>query len=256
MRLNKMKGLFVPLITPFNNGAFDNESMQKLVQKLESYAEGFIPCLSTGEGKKISEEDRITIVKSVMDVTNKEIYAGILDKSNDEIIEITKQLKKIGCNGVCINVINGVDESTKSLFEKINMKVILYFTEPIDNDEVIQLLFTLKNLIAIKDSTRNLDFFNKILKAKSQLSSPVSIYQGMEDLLIESKDCDGYILALANLEPELCKKMYDNLSADNDKKIKSLFKKYNLGGDEWFLTLKSELTKRDIIKSGEPVIGK
>ena len=249
-----MKGLFVPLITPFNQGAFDNESMQKLVQELEPYADGFIPCLSTGEGNKISKEDRITIVKCVKNVTKKEVYVGILDKSNDEIIKITKQLKKIGCNGVCINVINGVDESTKSLFEKINMKVIRYFTEPMNNDEVIQSLFTLKNLIAIKDSTRYLDFFNKLLEAKSQLNSSVSIYQGMEDLLIESKDCDGYVLALANLEPELCKKMYNNQSADNDKKIKSLFKKYNLGSDDWFLTLKSELSKRNLIKSKEPVI--
>jgi 4-hydroxy-tetrahydrodipicolinate synthase len=250
-----MKGLLVPLITPFNQGAFDDESMQTLVQELEPFADGFIPCLSTGEGKKISKEDRLKVVKNVMDVTSKEIYAGILDKSNGEILEITKQLKEIGCNGVCINLLNGVDETTKLLFEKINMNVILYFTEPID-DKVIQPLFSLKNLIAIKDSTRNLDFFNKLLKTKRQSKSSIDVFQGMENLLIESKDCDGYVLALANLEPELCKKMYDDRNTEIDNKIKSLFKKYDLGGDEWFLTLKAELTKRNIIKSGEPVIGK
>ena len=50
---NNIVGLFVPLVTPIYKGKFDGTSMKKLVKFLDSTVDGYIPCLSSGEGKRL-----------------------------------------------------------------------------------------------------------------------------------------------------------------------------------------------------------
>jgi len=80
----------------------------------------------------------------------------------------------------------------------------------------------------------------------------MSVLQGMENQLLQSKGCDGYLISLGNVEPQLCKTMFENPTEENNQKVLAKFWEYNLGG-EWFITLKALLYSRGIIRSAEQV---
>lgn len=108
----------------------------------------------------------------------------------------------------------------------------------------------LKNIIAIKDSSGDRKFFSEVIAQKDKLK--ISVLQGMENQLLQSKGCDGYLISLGNVEPQLCKTMFENPTKENNQKILAKFWEYNLGG-EWYITIKALLYSRDIIRSAEQI---
>ena len=61
----EIKGLYVPIITPMFHGEFDKGSMQKLIESVDQYVDGYVPCLSSGEGQVLSNEQWKEVVQFV-----------------------------------------------------------------------------------------------------------------------------------------------------------------------------------------------
>lgn len=251
MQKNKVQGVYSALVTPFYKGKFDAESMEKLVRSLNPFVDGYAPCLSTGEGDKLTLSEWEAVVKTVRNSTSKPIYAGIKAKKN--IAAFVKKAKSLGCAGVVLpipktNIIGHFDELASQ------MPIVLYNTEdsPVVSVEMIRKLDEVDRIIAIKDSSMNIAFFRKLLALRKEGKLRMSILQGMEHLFFESAGCDGYMTSLPNVEPKLCNDMFLNPTKATDEKVKELFWKYNLGG-KWFVTIKALLYARSIIRSSEEV---
>jgi len=80
----------------------------------------------------------------------------------------------------------------------------------------------------------------------------MAILQGMDHKLPTSGEFDGFMIALANIEPRLCRRMLENPTEETQKEILKKFWEYNLGG-EWFVSLKALLYARGIVRSAEQV---
>ncbi len=133
------------------------------------------------------------------------------------------------------------------------MPVVLYNTEKIhinDIDALVEIA-GYKNIVAIKDSSRNQNFFDEMLRLKREGKIDVSILQGMENQLLESAGCDGYLIALANLEPKLCQEMLHLSSKELNNQIMKKWDEFNLGSETWYVSVKEALASRGIIKSSE-----
>jgi len=256
--MDEIKGLLVPISTPMYHGKFDRASMKKLVNNVGPYVSGYVPCLSSGEGQKMSDKLWVEVTSSIVKMTDKPIYVGVKRVKEEDTVKLIKKAKQIGCAGVTIPVPSlGNERKVVEYFQRLNklgMDTIVYNTETASIKTVkgITDLDKIGNIIAVKDSSMNMLLFRKLVDLRKKEKLNLSISQGIEHLLYDSKGCDGYLISLLNLEPRLCSEMFKKQDKKTDKKIKDLFWEYNLGG-EWYVTIKASLRERGIIKSAEEI---
>lgn len=248
-----MKKLIIPIITPYLNGIFDRQSMERLIDVVDNHVDFYAPCLSSGEGGNLKGKKWEEVIECVNSNTKKPVYAGILNK-DVEIYEYIDKANKIGCTGVVIVLKPNERETTEKNIEycnKNNLEIIFYNAEgnPVLDVNYINKVCSHKKVVGLKDSSMDKDFINKLVKTKDD---SWDLYQGMEDLIKDSTGVDGYFISLANVEPEFCANLKSNKEI-NVNKIKNFINKYNLKDDNWYAYLKKELENRDIISSSEPV---
>ncbi len=254
-----LRGLYVPLVTPMFHGAFDTESMKKLMMSMEKTVQGYVPCLSSGEGTSLSSAQWEEVISSVVANTKKPVIAGILQESAKEIIPLVFKASKLGCAAVILPVPKGSDAEIvmhfQELTSKIEIPIVLYNTElsPLESTACIQQLDKIEAIAGIKDSSKNLSFFKELVELKSKGKLRLAVLQGMENQLYESVGCDGFLISLLNVEAELCANMLQKPSQELNTKILNLFSEYNLGADNWYVSLKALLHARGVIRSTEQV---
>lgn len=255
---NNITGSFVPLVTPFYRGKFDENSMKKLVKSLDSSVDGYIPCLSSGEGKSLSVKEWENVINTVFASTKKPVFAGILRSDEKEIFALIKKANSLPCTGIVIPTLYKTDEKNlqyiKQATEFSKKQIMLYNTEehPLKSIDTIKDLDSLSKIVAMKDSSMNLSFFKKLVTLKNQNKLSMSIFQGMEHLLLQSAGCDGFVISLLNTEPKLCKSMFQKQNKITNDRIIAKFWEQNLGGN-WYISLKAILHERGIIRSAEEV---
>ena len=116
-------------------------------------------------------------------------------------------------------------------------------------DNVKKLMKYYPQIIGFKDSSGDEQLFSEMVKARKAGKINFSIFQGLENKLFKSTGCDGFMIAMANVEPELCREIF--LEPEKADKIFEKFWEYNLGGNEWFISLKAILYAKDILRSSE-----
>jgi 4-hydroxy-tetrahydrodipicolinate synthase len=256
--LNRVKGLWVPLITPMFHGSYDRQSMRKLMKSIDSYIDGYVPCLSSGEGHILSDKQWRIVAMNVRANTKKPVIAGIKRNEVNSTIRLAAVASKIGLDGVVIPVPYDNDKANLRYFahlaKKISLPIIIYNTEKnaFKSVDAFKKIDRIEKVVAIKDSSMNMALVKKLiyLRARGQLRVP--ILQGMEHLLVASKGCDGFLTSLLNVEPKLTRVAFKKPSQKINKEIINKFWEYNLGGD-WYISLKSILFARGMIRSAEQV---
>ncbi len=253
----QLNGLWVPLITPFFRGRFDGESLARLVREVEPFVDGFVPCLSSGEGGKMTDDLWEEVVKVVLGSTKKPVAVGILSKSLEKIIDLSARAKALGCVALAVPLQGEDPEVQKSFCKELSdnssLPVILYNTEKIhiDTADVLVAVAQNANIIALKDSSQNQEFFQEIIKFKQEGKISLSIFQGMENQLLGSNGCDGYLLSLANVEPKLCRDMFTSPTKELNDEVMKKWDELDLASATWYVGIKQVLFSRGVIKSAE-----
>src|SRR5690554_155379 len=81
------KGSITALITPFKNGAVDEDRLQSYVEwQIEEGTNGLVPVGTTGESPTLSHEEHKRVVELCVEVANKRVpvIAGAGSNSTDE----------------------------------------------------------------------------------------------------------------------------------------------------------------------------
>lgn len=253
-----IQGVFVPLITPMYRGKIDRESLIRLMATIEPYVDGYVPCLSSGEGAHLSLEqwkEAVTIVRSH---TKKFIFAGIKYESLDTVFSCGVMARELGCDGIVVPLYGSSDVERitriQEIASKVQLPMIVYNTETaaITSRESVLVLEKIPEIIAMKDSSCDEGFFSLLLSMKKEGDISFSVLQGMEHLFEQSFGCDGFLVSLVNIEPKLVYDLFTKPSAELYQKSIELFYQYNLGGD-WYITVKALLFARNTIRSAEQV---
>ncbi len=225
---------------------------------IEPFAEGFVPCLSSGEGQFLSLSTWQNVIQATRQYTQKVVIAGIKRETLQETIALGKLAQQLGCDAIIVPVPVSDDRVTVGYFNQITaaiaLPIVIYNTEShsIQSLDGLRQLESLPQIIAIKDSSMNEEFFKLLCNLRTQAQLRLSVLQGFEHLLQVPPGCDGYLIALANLEPELCHRMLLENSDVINSEILDCFWRYNLGAD-WFVSMKAILMARQVIRSAEQV---
>ncbi|HET7789114.1 MAG TPA: 4-hydroxy-tetrahydrodipicolinate synthase [Myxococcales bacterium] len=99
--MGKLRGSMVALVTPFRNGAVDEEALRALVRwQIEKGTDALVPCGTTGEGATLSAEEQFKVVRACVEEARGRVpvIAGCGSNDTRRTIENAQRVKEAGAD--------------------------------------------------------------------------------------------------------------------------------------------------------------
>lgn len=233
----KVKGVWIPLVTPFLNGEIDFLSYKRLIEYYMTFnIDGFIPVGTTGEAPTINEYEFETIIEKTMQYTkgNIPVIAGLGGNDTHKVSKMVRILEKTGVQGI-LSVSpyyskpdqRGIYEHFKKISESTSLDILLYNipsrTGSNMENETVYKLAELKNIVGIKDCSGNI---KQTLSLLEEPPKDFSIMTGDDSLFYTTlaHGGQGGILASAHLYTESFIKIYDFIQANKHLEALNVWK--------------------------------
>ncbi len=235
-------GSLVALVTPFNNGQVDYDSLSKLIEfHVDNGTNGLVPCGTTGESPTLSTQEHKDVIKFVVDKAagRLPVIAGTGSNSTEEAIDLTRYAKEVGADAT-LQVSpyynkpsqEGLYQHFAAIAKSVDLPIVLYNIpgrcvvnmEP----ETIIRLAELKNIVAIKEATGKMDQASSI----SVSNCGLTILSGDDSLTLPlgSVGGRGVVSVVANIVPVDVRKLTDAILASDFVEARKLHDKlYGLG---------------------------
>ena len=101
----QFKGAFTALVTPFSNGAVDEEAYRALIEwQIEQGINGLVPCGTTGESATMTHAEHGEVIRICVDQAKGRVpvLAGAGSNNTLEAIELTRYAKDAGADGALL----------------------------------------------------------------------------------------------------------------------------------------------------------
>ncbi len=213
-------GAMVALITPFDNGQVDFNTLEELIEfHLKSGTDGIVPCGTTGESPTLSHSEHRGVIERVVKAVGSKIpvIAGTGSNSTAEAIELTAFAKKVGADA-SLQVTPYYNKPTQEGFyqhfaaiaEEVDLPMVLYNIPGRCGagmtPATIARLAQIENIVAVKEATGKLDMASEITSL-----CDITIISGDDSLTlpIASVGGKGVISVVANIVPGDVKAMTD-----------------------------------------------
>ncbi|MEJ2649449.1 MAG: 4-hydroxy-tetrahydrodipicolinate synthase, partial [Sedimentisphaerales bacterium] len=160
-------GAMVALITPFQDGEIDFQTLDELVNfQVESGIDAIVPAGTTGESPTLSHEEHKQVIERIVEVVAGQIpvIAGAGSNSTAEAIELATFAKQIGADAT-LQVTpyynkptqEGFYQHFKAIAEEVDLPIVLYNIPGRCGagmtPETIARLSEIENIVAIKEAT-------------------------------------------------------------------------------------------------------
>ncbi len=96
-------GVITAIVTPFRNGAVDEEALRRLVDdQIAAGIDGLVPVGTTGESPTLSFEEHLRVIKVVIDETRRRVpvIAGTGANATKEAIELSRAARDAKADGL------------------------------------------------------------------------------------------------------------------------------------------------------------
>lgn len=233
------EGPFTAMITPFrHDGALDEDGLRSHVDfLLANGVRGLVPNGCTGEFWAQTAAERRRVAEVVLDQAGGRapVIPGIGGSGTNEVIELARHAKDIGCDGVMVMAPSMVHPKKSDLFhhfkavsDAVPIPLLLY-NNPQDtgNDlpfDLVERLCDLDGVVAIKDSTFDFNVFWKtqcVLKDRIRVFiGPSTMFGGPAVLM----GADGWVDTYSNVWPELTCAIYQAAKEADLPRLRSLQK--------------------------------
>jgi 4-hydroxy-tetrahydrodipicolinate synthase len=216
------RGSFVALVTPFRNGAIDDDALQSLVEwHIEQGTHGLVPVGTTGESPTLSHAEHHRVVELVIEAAAKRIpvIAGTGSNATAEAIDLGLHAKRAGADGMLVvtpyynkPTQAGLYAHYKAIHDAVDLPLLIYNIPPrsvVDMTvDTMADLARLPNVVGVKDAT--CDLARPLLTTAAcggdfcQLSG-----EDITALAFLAHGGDGCISVTANVAPRQCADMHE-----------------------------------------------
>lgn len=214
------KGSITAIVTPFQDGKFDEESFRALVDwQIASGTHGLVPVGTTGESPTLSHQEHRQVVVACISETKGRVpvIAGAGSNNTQEAIELAEFAEKAGADGLLVVTPyynkpsqEGLYHHFKAVNDAVGIPIIIYNIPPrsvVDMSvETMQRLFELENIAGVKDATGNLA---RTALQRQVLGDDFIQLSGedMTALAVMSYGGCGCISVTSNVAPRQCSEM-------------------------------------------------
>ncbi|MGB2809241.1 MAG: 4-hydroxy-tetrahydrodipicolinate synthase [Sedimentisphaerales bacterium] len=213
-------GAMVALITPFQDGIIDFETLDELVDfQLDNGIDGIVPVGTTGESPTLSHEEHKQVIERVVKAVGGKVpvIAGAGSNSTAEAIELAAFSKNVGADATLQvdpyynkPTQEGFYQHFKAIAEEVDLPIVLYDIPGrcgagMTPDTIVRLA-EFENIVAIKDATGQMDHVSEIATR-----CDLTILSGDDSLTlpIASVGGKGVVSVVANIVPADVKAMTD-----------------------------------------------
>jgi 4-hydroxy-tetrahydrodipicolinate synthase len=227
-RIRTLKGSLTALVTPFKDGALDEEVFRAHVDwQIENGTEGLVPVGTTGESPTLSHDEHKSVVEWCVDEARGRVpvVAGAGSNNTAEAVELARHAEEAGADAVLVvtpyyNKPNqeGLYRHFKAINDAVGIPIIIYNIPPrsvIDMSvATMARLYELKNIAGVKDATANLA---RVSQQRHALGADFIQLSGedMTALAYNAAGGHGCISVVSNVAPRLCAEMQElSLSGD------------------------------------------
>ena len=213
-------GLTVALVTPFRDGAVDEQALRRLVDfHVESGTDCISPCGTTGESPTLWHEEHERVISVVCEQAagRIKVMAGTGSNSTSEAIRLTKFAQKAGADGALMvapyynkPTQEGFYRHYKAVADEVDLPIVLYNipgrTGANMEPETIARIAECKNVVAVKESTGSIDQASAILTL-----SDLTLLSGDDSLTLAlmAVGGSGVVSVAGNIVPQDVKAMVD-----------------------------------------------
>ena len=214
-----MKKLFegsgVAIVTPFKDGKINYDAMGNLIEwHIENKTDAIIVCGTTGESATMSDEERKTTIKFVVDKVNKRIpvIAGSGSNNTAYSVELSKYCQEVGADGLLVvtpyynkSTQDGLIKHFTTIAESVDIPIILYNVPGRTGVNIkpttVEKLSKVKNIVAIKEASGDI---SQVAEISRLCGDDFAIYSGNDDQIVPilSLGGSGVISVLANVLPK------------------------------------------------------
>ena len=214
-----MKKLFegsgVALVTPFKDGKVNYEKLGELIEwHIANKTDSIIVCGTTGESATMTDEERKTTIKFVVDKVNKRIpvIAGSGSNNTAYSIELSKYCQAVGVDGLLIvtpyynkSTQDGMIKHYTTIANSVDLPIILYNvpgrTGVNIKPSTVEKLSKIENIVAIKEASGDI---SQVAEIARLCGEDFTIYSGNDDQIVPilSLGGSGVISVLANVLPK------------------------------------------------------
>jgi 4-hydroxy-tetrahydrodipicolinate synthase len=211
------KGSYTALITPFDNGALDEDAVGKLVEvQIRSGTHGLVPVGTTGESPTLTHDEHNRVVELCIKHAGGRVpvIAGAGSNSTAEAIELVRHAKSVGAAAALVvtpyynkPTQEGLYLHYKAINDAVELPIIIYNIPPrsvIDMSvATMARLFELPNIAGVKDATANLARVSQQRAAMGERFNQLS-GEDATALGFMAHGGHGCISVTANIAPRLC----------------------------------------------------
>ncbi len=222
--IGSLKGVFVPIVTPFNRGGdIDEGHLRENIQKLTGIGlSGVLVAGSTGEAPYLEERERLRLVEVARSlVTPPEILiAGTGLESTSATVRLSREAVARGADVVLVLTPNyykskmdcaALEAHYRAVARQVERPVVIYsipvFTGLHLEPSTIARLSRIPNVAGMKDSSGDIGFVRAILRG---VRPGFRVLVGSVPILCQALAAGavGAVLGQANFAPELCVGLY------------------------------------------------
>ncbi|MGW1073691.1 dihydrodipicolinate synthase family protein [Streptomyces sp. NPDC002537] len=251
-------GVTVALVTPLTDrGDVPRRDVTRLVDSVRPHVSALLPALSTGEGWALTDRQWQAMIGHTVDCADGlPVFAGIQRPTTGEVTERARLAARLGATAVVATTPYGPHVTQRQMYdhyaavaEAAGLPVVVYHESVISGNgiELATLLriCDLPGTAAVKDSAGSAADTRALLAA----GPGVPVLQGLEHLVGDCGDVDGWVMALANVEPALCATAFGARPVYNAA-VREACERHGLDRADWYRSLKSELHRRRVIGTG------
>ena len=211
------RGSFTALVTPFKNGAVDENAFRSLVDwQVAEGTRGLVPVGTTGESPTLSHEEHKLVVEWCVDQAKGRVpvVAGAGSNSTREAVELSRHAEQAGANAVLVvtpyynkPTQEGLYQHYKAISDAIGIPIIIYNIPSrcvIDMSvDTMKRLFALRNIAGVKDATASMV---RVSQQRAELGEDFNQLSGEDATALGFMAHGGHgcISVTSNVAPRLC----------------------------------------------------
>ena len=211
-----LKGAFSALVTPFKNGAVDEEKYREFIEwQIQEGIDGLVPCGTTGESATLSHEEHEKVIRICIDQAKKRVpvIAGAGSNNTSEAVSLTKFAKSAGADAV-LHITpyynkptqEGVIAHFKAIAKDVSIPIIVYNVPGRTGLNVLpatmgRLYKEIPDVVGCKEATGNLTQISEIFE---QVDDKFSLLSGDDFTLLPTMALGGtgVISVASNIVPK------------------------------------------------------
>lgn len=214
-------GVYTALVTPFEKGRVDFESLGKLLtQQMNGGTAGFVVNGTTGESPTLSKEESLEILKFVKEKTKgrARVIFGSGSNNTAQTIALSKDAEALGAEGLLVVVPyynkptqRGLLEHYTAVAKSVGIPIMLYNvpgrTITSLNLETIKSLSEVSNIAAIKEATGDLNFGRQVILGAG---SDFIVSSGDDESCLDLRNfgSQGVVSVCSHIIPKLMSKWF------------------------------------------------